>query len=85
MVTRELKLMTLSKQQAVQSLNKGQFIGFSTVTGNVIIKKGNKTDYNIYVYEGDNEQPAHYIGSITNVLATMGDKSSNKDFIIVEQ
>jgi len=78
--------MTLSKQQAVQSLNKGQFIGFSTGTGtgNVIIKKGNKTDYNIYVYEEGNEQPAHYVGSITNVLATMGDKSSNKDFMIVE-
>ena len=77
--------MTLSKQQAIQSLNKGQFIGFTTGSGNVIIKKGNKTDYNIYVYEEGNEQPAHYVGSITNVLATMGDKSSNKDFMIVEQ
>ena len=77
--------MTLSKQQAIQSLNKGQFIGFTTSTGNVIIKKGNKTDYNIYVYEKDHEQPAHHVGSITNVLVTMGDKNSNKDFIIVEQ
>ena len=76
--------MTLTKQQAIQSLNKGQFIGFTTSTGNVIIKKGNKTDYNIYVYEEGNEQPAHYVGSITNVLATMGDKSSNKDFMIVK-
>ena len=77
--------MTLSKQQAIQSLNKGQFIGFTTSTGNAIIKKGNKTDYNIYVYEEAQEQPAHYVGSITNVLATMGDKNSNKDFMIVEQ
>ena len=77
--------MALTKQQAIQALNNNQFIGFTTDSGNVLIKKANRTDYNIYVYEGDVEQPAHYIGSITNVLATLNDKNSNKDYQIVEQ
>ena len=75
----------LTKQQAIQALNNYEFIGFTTATGNVLIKKSNKTDYNIYVYEKDNETPAHFIGSITNVMATMSDKSSNKDYIVVEK
>ncbi|WP_332651298.1 hypothetical protein [Lysinibacillus sp. 54212] len=77
--------MVLTKQQAIQALKEGQFIGFTTGTGNVLIKKSNKTDYNIYVYEEGKEEPSHYIGSITNVMATMGDKSSNKDYIVVEE
>lgn len=75
----------LTKQQAIQALNNNEFIGFTTNTGNVLIKKGNRTDYNIYVYEEDDENPAHYIGSITNVLATLSDKNSNKDYTIVEK
>ncbi|MFJ5790961.1 NUMOD4 domain-containing protein [Lysinibacillus sp. NPDC097162] len=77
--------MTLTKQQALQALNKNKFIGFTISTGNIIIKKINKTDYNIFVYEEGNEKPMHYVGSIMNVMATMSDKASNKDFIIVEQ
>ena len=77
--------MTLTKQQALQALNKNEFIGFTTNTGNVLIKKINRTDYNIYVYEEGNEEPAHYIGAITNVMATLSDKSSNKDYMIVEK
>lgn len=75
----------LTKQQAIQALNNNEFIGFTTITGNVLIKKGNRTDYNIYVYEEDDENPAHYIGSITNVLATLSDKNSNKDYTVVEK
>lgn len=75
----------LTKQQAIQALNNNEFIGFTTATGNVLIKKSNKTDYNIYVYEEGNETPAHYIGSITNVMATMSDKNSNKDYVVVEK
>lgn len=77
--------MTLTKQQALQALNNNEFIGFTTNTGNVLIKKANRTDYNIYVYEEGNEEPAHYIGSITNVMATLSDKSSKKDYMIVEK
>jgi len=77
--------MTLTKQQALQALNKNKFIGFTITTGNIIMKKINKTDYNIFVYEEGNDQPMHYVGSILNVMATMSDKASNKDFIIVEQ
>ena len=77
--------MTLTKQQAIQALNNNQFIGFTTLTGDVLIKKANRTDYNIYVYEEGVEDPAHYIGSITNVIATLSDKNSRKDFMIVEQ
>jgi hypothetical protein len=77
--------MTLTKQQAIQALNNNQFVGFTTLTGNVLIKKANRTDYNIYVYEEGDKDPAHYIGSITNVMATLSDKNSNKDFMIVEQ
>ena len=75
----------LTKQAALNALNKGEFIGFTTTTGNVIIKKANKTDYNIYVYEEGDETPAHYIGSIANVIKTMSDKNGNKDFQIVEE
>ena len=75
----------LTKQQAIQALNNNEFIGFTTNTGNVLIKKGNRTDYNIYVYEEGNEEPAHYIGSITNVLATLSDKNSNKNYTVVEK
>lgn len=75
----------LTKQAALNALNKGQFIGFTTTTGNVIIKKANKTDYNIFVYEEGDETPAHYIGSITNVIKTMSDKNVNGDFQIVEE
>lgn len=75
----------LTKQAALNALNKGQFIGFTTSTGNVIIKKANKTDYNIYVYEEGDETPAHYIGAITNVIKTMSDKNVNGDFQIVEE
>lgn len=75
----------LTKQQAIQALNNNEFIGFTTITGNVLIKKSNRTDYNIYVYEEGNEEPAHYIGSITNVLATLSDKNSNKDYTVVEK
>lgn len=77
--------MALSKQQAIQALNNKEFIGFTTETGNVLVNKVNRTDYNIYVYEEGNEEPAHYIGSITNVLKTLGDKASNQDFMIVEK
>lgn len=77
--------MTLTKQQAIQALNSNKFIGFTTQTGNVLIKKANRTDYNIYVYEENVDEPAHYIGSITNVMATLSDKNSNKDFVIVEK
>ncbi|MFJ7668333.1 3-ketosteroid-delta-1-dehydrogenase [Lysinibacillus sp. NPDC097195] len=77
--------MTLTKQQALQALNKNKFIGFTITTGNIIMKKINKTDYNIFVYEEGNDKPMHYVGSIMNVMATMSDKASNKDFIIVEQ
>ncbi|QDQ03319.1 3-ketosteroid-delta-1-dehydrogenase [Lysinibacillus fusiformis] len=76
--------MILTKQQALQALNNKEFIGFTILTGNIIIKKVNKTDYNIFVYEESNEKPMHYVGSIMNVMATMSDKASNKDFIIVE-
>ena len=77
-------MMILTKQEAFQALNKNQFIGFTISTGNIIIKKVNKTDYNIFVYEEGNEKPMHYVGAIMNVMATMSDKASNKDFIIVE-
>lgn len=75
----------LTKQAALNALNKGEFIGFTTASGNIIIKKANKTDYNIYVYEEGDETPAHYIGSITNVIKTMSDKTANKDYQIVEE
>lgn len=77
--------MTLTKQQAIQALNNNQFVGFTTTKGNVIVKKTNRTDYDIFVYEEGVEEPSHYIGKITNVLATFNDKNSNKDFIIVEK
>lgn len=78
-------MMILTKQQALQALNKNKFIGFTITTGNIIIKKINKTDYNIFVFEEEKEKPMHYVGSIMNVMATMSDKASQKDFIIVEQ
>ncbi|MCL1702166.1 NUMOD4 domain-containing protein [Lysinibacillus sp. Bpr_S20] len=77
--------MILTKQQAVQALKKNKFIGFTTKTGNIIMKKMNKTDYNIFVFEEDKDKPVRYVGSIMNVMATMSDKASNKDFVIVEQ
>lgn len=76
--------MILTKQQALQALNKKKFIGFTITNGNIIMKKVNKTDYNIFVYEDGNDTPMHYVGSIMNVMSTMSDKSSNKDFMIVE-
>lgn len=78
-------MMALTKQQALQALNNKQFIGFTTQTGNVLIKKANRTDYNIFVYEEGNDTPAHYIGSVANVLKTLNDKSGNQDFMIVEE
>ncbi|MGA3600336.1 NUMOD4 domain-containing protein [Lysinibacillus agricola] len=77
--------MILTKQQAVQALKKNKFIGFTIATGNIIIKKMNKTDYNIFVFEEGKDKPLRYVGSIMNVMATMSDKASNKDFVIVEQ
>lgn len=77
--------MALTKQQALQALNNKQFIGFTTGTGNVLIKKTNRTEYNIFVYEEGNEESAHYIGTVANVLKTLNDKSSNQDFRIVEE
>lgn len=75
----------LTKQAALNELNKGKYIGFTTATGNIIIKKANKTDYNIFVYEEGIEEPAHYIGAVTNVLKTMSDKNANNDYQIVEK
>ncbi|WP_446936301.1 3-ketosteroid-delta-1-dehydrogenase [Lysinibacillus fusiformis] len=77
--------MILTKQEAIQALKKNKFIGFTTTTGNIIMKKMNKTDYNIFVFEEGKEKPLRYVGSIMNVMATMSDKASNKDFVIVEQ
>ncbi|MFJ3389696.1 NUMOD4 domain-containing protein [Lysinibacillus sp. NPDC086135] len=77
--------MILTKQQAIQALKKNKFIGFTTKTGNIIIRKMNKTDYNIFVFEEGKDKPVRYVGSIMNVMATMSDKASNKDFVIVEQ
>ncbi|MGE7696617.1 3-ketosteroid-delta-1-dehydrogenase [Lysinibacillus sp. NPDC094177] len=77
--------MILTKQQAVQALKKNKFIGFTIKTGNIIMKKMNKTDYNIFVFEEGKDKPVRYVGSIMNVMATMSDKASNKDFVIVEQ
>ncbi len=77
--------MILTKQQAIQALKKNKFIGFTITTGNIIMKKMNKTDYNIFVFEEGKEKPMHYVGSIMNVMSTMSDKASNKDFVIVEQ
>lgn len=76
--------MILTKQQAIQALKKNKYVGFTISNGNIIMKKKNKTEYNIFVYEEGNEKPKHYIGSIMNVMATMSDKASNKDFMIVE-
>lgn len=76
--------MILTKQQALQALNKHKFIGFTTINGNIIMKKVNKTDYNIFVYEEGNDTPMHYVGAIMNIMSTMSDKASNKDFMIVE-
>ncbi|KOS71719.1 3-ketosteroid-delta-1-dehydrogenase [Lysinibacillus contaminans] len=76
--------MILTKQQALQALNKNKFIGFTITNGNIIMKKVNKTDYNIFVYEEGNDTPMHYVGSIMNVMSTLSDKASNKDFMIVE-
>lgn len=77
--------MILTKQEAIQALKKNKFIGFTITTGNIIMKKINKTDYNIFVFEEGKEKPLRYVGSIMNVMATMSDKASNKDFFIVEQ
>lgn len=77
-------MMILTKQQAIQALKKNKYVGFTISNGNIIMKKKNKTEYNIFVYEEGNEKPKHYIGSIMNVMATMSDKASNKDFMIVE-
>jgi len=77
--------MTLTKQEAIQALKKNKLIGFTIATGNIIMKKMNKTDYNIFVFEEGKEKPLRYVGSIMNVMATMSDKASNKDFVIVEQ
>ncbi|MCH7321388.1 hypothetical protein LZ480_05730 [Solibacillus sp. MA9] len=78
-------MANLTKQEALQALNNSQFVGFTTATGNVIVKKSNRTNYDIFVYEDGNDEPSHYIGKITNVLATFNDKKSNKDFVIVEK
>ena len=75
----------MTSTEALKALNNKQFIGFTTTTGNIIMSKLNKTEYNIYVYEEGIEEPAHYIGNVANVLRTMNDKSSNKDFMIVEK
>ncbi len=32
-------MMILTKQQALQALNKNKFIGFTITTGNIIMKK----------------------------------------------
>ncbi|MGE7948123.1 NUMOD4 domain-containing protein [Lysinibacillus sp. NPDC093688] len=77
--------MILTKQQAIQALKKNKFIGFTTTTGNIIMKKMNKTDYNIFVFEEGKDKPVRYVGSIMNVMSTMSDKASNKDFVIMEQ
>lgn len=77
--------MILTKQQAIQALKKNKFIGFTTKTGNIIMKKMNKTDYNIFVFEEGKDKPVRYVGSIMNIMATMSDKASNKDFVIMEQ
>lgn len=77
--------MILTKQQAIQALKKNKFIGFTTKTGNIIMKKMNKTDYNIFVFEEGKDKPVRYVGSIMNIMATMSDKASNKDFVIVDQ
>ncbi|MGE7929274.1 NUMOD4 domain-containing protein [Lysinibacillus xylanilyticus] len=77
--------MILTKQEAIQALKKNKFIGFTTKTGNIIMRKMNKTDYNIFVFEEGKDKPVRYVGSIMNVMATMSDKASNKDFVIVEQ
>ncbi|MGE8005957.1 NUMOD4 domain-containing protein [Lysinibacillus sp. NPDC093216] len=77
--------MILTKQQAIQALKKNKFIGFTIKTGNIIMKKINKTEYNIFVIEEGKDKPVRYVGSIMNVMATMSDKASNKDFVIVEQ
>lgn len=77
--------MTLTKQQAIHALKNNQFIGFTTNSGNVLIKKANRTDYTIYVYEEGIEEPSHYIGAIRNVMATLSDKNSKQDFVIVEK
>ncbi|WP_155590008.1 3-ketosteroid-delta-1-dehydrogenase [Lysinibacillus cavernae] len=77
--------MILTKQEAVQALKKNKFIGFTITTGNIIMKKINKTDYNIFVFEEGKDKPLRYVGSIMNVMATMSDKASKKDFVIVEQ
>jgi hypothetical protein len=77
--------MILTKQEAIQALKKNKFIGFTITTGNIVMKKINKTDYNIFVFEEGKDKPLRYVGSIMNVMATMSDKASNKDFVIVEQ
>lgn len=77
--------MTLTNQQALTALNNKKIVGFTTSTGNVLMSKLNKTEYNIFIYEEANEEPTHLIGNVTNVIKTMNDKESNKDFIVVEK
>lgn len=76
--------MALTKPQVMQALNKGKYIRWTTTTGSIIVRKKNKTDYDFYVFEEGVEEAAHYLGFIHNVMLTMNDKNSNKDFDIVD-
>ena len=76
--------MAVTKQQVMQALNKGKYVRWTTSTGSIIVRKKNKTDYDFFVFEEGVEEAAHYLGFIHNVMLTMNDKNSNKDFEIVD-
>ena len=73
--------MNVTKQQSMQVLNKGEFSGFAIEITTIHIKKGNKTDLDIFFYRRRKSESPR----ITNVVATLNVKSSHKDFLVVEK
>ena len=73
--------MNVTKQQSMQVLNKGEFLGFTIETSTMPLKKGDTTGLDVFFYRRrESGRPR-----ITNVVAILNVKSSRKDFLVVEK
>ena len=75
----------ISKQIALQFINKGKNIGFSTKTSEIIVKKGRNNDYEIYTYEKGDVSPQCSTVTFEQLIQILNDETIQNDYRVVEQ
>lgn len=75
----------ISKQIALQFINKGKNIAFSTTTSEIIIKKGRNNEYEVYTYEKGDTLPDCSTVTFEQLIQLLNEEVNQNDYRVVEQ